>query len=146
MATSIFDDLGVRFEYPFDWEMEVVDDDGPRPTITVQAPDGLAFAMVTLDEDRPAPAQLADEALDAMRSEYPELEAVPAMETIDGHKAVGHDVEFFSLDLTNGCAIRSFRTPRRTVLILGQWSDIEGDEIESQVRVVRKSFEETDAG
>jgi hypothetical protein len=110
---GIYDDHGIRFEYPVDWELEVTGD-GPRTTVAVQSPGGLAFALVTLDDTRPAPADLADEALAAMRDEYPHLDATPALETIDGHRAVGHDLEFISLDLVNSCAIRCYRTPRRT--------------------------------
>ena len=141
---GIYDDHGIRFEYPVDWELEVTDD-GPRTTVAVQSPGGLAFALVTLDETRPAPAELADEALAAMRDEYPQLDAAPALETIDGHRAVGHDLEFISLDLVNSCAIRCYRTPRRTVLVFGQWSDLEGDEPEALLRAVRGSLEETDS-
>ncbi|MBX6315122.1 MAG: hypothetical protein IRY99_19765 [Isosphaeraceae bacterium] len=140
---GIYQDHGIRFEYPPDWEVEV-DDDGPRTTVSLHAPGGLAFAMVTIDDDRPAPADLADEALEAMREEYPGLDAAPALETIDGHRAVGHDVEFFSLDLVNACAIRCFRTPRRTVLVFGQWAEIDGGEGEAALRAVRGSIEETD--
>ena len=88
-------------------------DDGPVTTVALQSPGGLAFALVTTDDSRPAPAEVADEALTAMREEYPNLDATPALETINGHNAVGHDVEFISLDMTNTCAIRCFRTPRR---------------------------------
>jgi hypothetical protein len=111
----------------------------------VQSPGGLAFALVTVDEDRPAPAELVDEALAALKDEYPTLDAVPALETIDGHKAVGHDVEFFSLDMNNACVIRALRTPRRTVFLLAQWSDLEGEEAEDALKAFRRSFEETDA-
>src|SRR5829696_7230522 len=132
-----YDDHGIRFAYPQDWELEVTDD-GPRTTVTVQSPGGLAFALVTLDEDRPAPAALADEALAAMRDEYPQLDATPAQETIAGHRAVGHDLEFISLDLVNSCAIRCYRTRRRTVLVFGQWSDLD-DGAEALLRAVRDS-------
>jgi hypothetical protein len=113
--------------------------------VAVQSPGGLAFALVTLDEDRPTPAGLADEALGVMRDEYPQLDAWPALETIDGHRAVGHDLEFISLDLVNSCVIRCYRTPRRTVLVFGQWSDLEGDDAEALLRTVRGSLEETDS-
>jgi hypothetical protein len=141
---GVYQDRGVRFEYPPEWEVDVTDD-GTRTTVALQSPDGLAFALVTLDEDRPAPAELADEALEAMREEYPGLESVPALETIDGHRAVGHDLEFFSLDMVNACAIRCYRTDRRTVLVFGQWSELIGDEPEALIRAVRHSLEETDA-
>jgi hypothetical protein len=141
--TEIYDDHGIRFEYPGDWEIEVTDD-GPLTTVAIQAPSGLAFALVTVDDDCPAPAEVADQALDALREEYPVLDAVPALESINGHRAVGHDVEFISLDMTNSCTIRCFRTPRRTVLLFGQWSDLVGEECESTLGAVRRSFEETD--
>jgi hypothetical protein len=140
-----YDDHGVRFEYPAAWEVDVTDD-GPRTTVALQSPTGLAFVLVTLDETRPEPDELADEALGAMREEYPALEASPARETIDGHPAVGHDVEFFSLDLVTSCTIRSYRTPRRTVLLFGQWAEVaDEDDPGAALKAVRGSIEETDA-
>lgn len=141
---ATFEEHGVRFSYPEDWEVEVTDE-GEIVTVALNAPDGLAFALVTLDEGRPAPGEMADQALQAMREEYPGLEVSPALETIGGHKAVGHDVEFISLDMTNACAIRAFRTPRRTVLLFGQWSDIEDEETTGQLQAIRRSVVEADA-
>lgn len=144
MAVNCFDDHGIRFEYPHDWEVEVTDS-GAVLTVSVQAPNGLAFALVTTDETCPPPAEVADEALAAMREEYPGLDAAPALETIDGHRAVGHDIEFISLDMTNNCSIRCYRTARRTVLVFGQWSDIDDEDAGDLIRVVNRSLEETDA-
>jgi hypothetical protein len=87
---------------------------------------------------------VADEALRAMREEYPGLDASPALETITGHRAVGHDVEFISLDMTNACAIRCFRTDRQTVLVFAQWSDLEDAETTDLIAAIRRSVEETD--
>jgi hypothetical protein len=142
--TAIFDDFGIRFEYPMDWELDV-SDDGGRTTVSIESPGAPAFVMVAIDEDRPQPAEVADEALEAMKGEYPDLEAVPALETIDGHRAIGHDLEFFSLDMASACAIRCFRTRRRTVLVFAQWTDLDDDLVESQIRAVRTTLEETDA-
>jgi hypothetical protein len=143
--SGIYDDHGIRFEYPADWELDVTDD-GPRVTVSVQSSTGLAFALVTVDDDRPAPVDLADEALAALQEEYPTLHASPAVEVIDGHKAVGHDVEFISLDLNNAGVIRAFMTPRRTIFTLAQWSDdLEGEEAEQTLKTLRRSLEETDA-
>jgi hypothetical protein len=141
---GIYDDHGIRFEYPFNWELEV-SDDGPRTTVAVQEPGGLAFMIVTVDETCPAPAELADEALAAMREEYSGLDAAPALETIAGHPAIGHDIEFISIDMINSCAIRCYRTSRRTVLVFGQWSDLAGEDHESLLLAVRVSLEETDS-
>lgn len=140
---GVYDDHRIRFQYPEDWEIEVTDD-GPRTTVSLQAPGGLAFAMVTVDDSCPAPADMADEALEAMREEYPGLDVTPAVETIDGHKASGHDLEFFSLDMVTSCAIRSYRTPQHTVLVFGQWSELAEDNPEEVIRQIRSSLEETD--
>jgi hypothetical protein len=141
---AVYEDRGIRFEYPADWEIEVTDE-GTITTVSIQSPGGLAFALVTVDDSRPDPAEVADQALSAMREEYPTLDATPALEPISGHNAVGHDVEFISLDLTNSCVLRSFRTPRRTVFVLAQWSDLEEDDAEATLLAVRRSIEETDA-
>lgn len=140
---NIYQDHGIRFEYPLGWELDETEDGG-RTTVALQSPGGTAFTFVTLDEDCPAPSDLADEALQAMRGEYPNLDASPALETIDGHHAVGHDVEFLALDVANSSTIRCFRTPRRTVFVFGQWSDLDGEEPEALLATMRGSIEETD--
>jgi hypothetical protein len=143
VAIELYEDHGVRFEYPSDWELEVTDD-GPTTTVAVEAPDGLAFALVRTDESRPDPEEVTGEVLEAMREDYPDLDAVPVMETLNDHCATGHDVEFFSLDFGTAANIRCFRTPRRTVLLLGQWSDLGDERLPELVRGVFRSIEETD--
>jgi hypothetical protein len=143
VATETYEDHGVRFDYPADWALEVTED-GPETTIDVQHPEGLAFALVRADEECPDPAALADEALAAMREEYPDLEAGPVIETLRENVATGHDVDFFSLDIANGARIRSFRTPRRTVLVFGQWSDLGEENLSEQVRGILRTIEEVE--
>lgn len=140
---GIFDDHGIRFQYPNGWDVEV-DSDGAKTTVSLQSPNGVAFAIVSLDESCPEPTQLAGLAMDAMQQEYPDLDSFPVIDSIDGHPAVGHDVEFLSLDATHSCLIRSYRTPRRTVLLFGQWTDFEEEETIEQIRSLRSSIEETD--
>ncbi|MGO9601098.1 MAG: hypothetical protein ACLP7Q_24225 [Isosphaeraceae bacterium] len=143
MTIETFEDHGLRFDYPAAWEVEVTDH-GPVLTVALQDPSGLGFALITTDDSRPDPADVADAALEAMREEYPELDASPAMETINDHCATGHDVEFFALDMTNAASIRCFRTPRRTVLAFGQWSDVGEAELPELIRGVFRSIEDTD--
>lgn len=141
VITRIYEGHGVRFAYPADWEL-AESDEGEAATIEVQAPGGLAFALVRADETAPDPADVADEVLEAMREEYPDLDVAPALETIAGHHATGYDVEFFSLDITNSATIRCFRTAERTVLVFGQWSDIGDDVLPDFIRAVSRSVEE----
>ena len=143
MANAIFDDRGIRFQYPDGWDVEETDE-GSVTTVALHAPDGLAFALVSLDEGRPAPPEVAEKALEAMREEYPTLEATPAQETVDGHRAIGHDAEFISLDIANTCAIRCFETERRTVLLFAQASDLADEDAGRIIASLRDSFEETE--
>ena len=73
---AIFDDHGIRFEYPGDWELEV-DTDGTRTTVALQSPHDPSFALIELDEGRPAPAERADRPWRPSRGEYPNIEAAP---------------------------------------------------------------------
>lgn len=141
---DIFEDHGVRFEYPSDWEIEVTDD-GEITTVSLQSPGRPAFALVTLDESMPEPEDVAEEVLDTMREEYPGLDVSPVREKIAGHQVVGHDLDFISLDMTSVCQIRAFRTNQRTVLVFGQWSDFEDEPARAAMGVLQASFEETDA-
>jgi hypothetical protein len=140
---STYEDHGVRFEYPSDWSLEVTEH-GPVVTVAVQEPDGLGFALITTDKSRPDPEDVAEAALEAMREEYPDLDAAPAMETINEHCATGHDVEFFAMDMANAASIRCFRTPHRTFLAFGQWSDLGEEDLPDRIRSVLHSIEETE--
>jgi hypothetical protein len=139
-----WDDHGVRFDYPAGWELDA-NADIPRVSITLQASQEPAFALLTFDTEAPDPRELVDEALAAMTAEYPSLDMKPVEEPIDGHPAVGYDLEFLSLDMTSFCLIRGFRTPRRTVLLFAQWSELDGDTIATQFRELVSSLQETDA-
>ncbi len=47
--------------------------------------------------------------------------------------------------MTNACSIRSFQTPRRTVFLMTQWSDVEDDQTAAGLDAIRRSLEETDS-
>ena len=143
---NFYDDHGVSFRYPESWELESsVDADG-IVTLAIGSPDGgTAFVLIRLDADGPDPEDLVAEAFAAMRGEYPGLEAEAASEQIDGHETRGLDFAFLSLDVANSAEVRAFRTPRRTVFLLAQWSDIDGERPEGLVHDLRESFQETDS-
>ncbi len=141
MASEVYEDHGVRFEYPSDWTVDVTDEDEVT-TVDLQHPEGIAFVLVRTDESCSDPAETSDLALEAMREEYPELDSSSVTERLGEHIVTGHDVEFFSLDVANAASIRSFRTPRRTVLVFGQWSDLGGESVPDLVRGVFRSLEE----
>ena len=119
----VFREGSLSFRYPDNWKLER-EDNNHGWTVSVYSP-GTAFLTLSLYTDYPDAERVAGTALEAMRSEYPELEADERAEAFAGQWAVGHDIWFFSLDLTNTCWTRSFDCPDGTVLLLCQVSDIE---------------------
>lgn len=122
-----FEEAGIRFQYPENWRLEREEDEAGW-TVTVQSP-GTAFLMLCFRTDLPATDELADAALATLREDYPSLEAAECVDAIAGQPAIGHDIQFFSLDLTNTCWTRSFYCATGTVLVMCQTTDGEGNEL-----------------
>jgi hypothetical protein len=121
--TKLFREDGISFRYPANWIFEREDGDGGW-TVSVQSPD-TAFVVLTCDKGMPDIEEVVEATLEALREEYPDLEAEPSVETLAGHMAVGHDIQFTSLDLTNTCWTRCFNTETGTVLVMCQTNDLE---------------------
>jgi hypothetical protein len=137
--SAAYDNSVLRFAYPRDWELvETPSDDGL--TVNLQSP-GSMFLFVTLYDRQMPLEELADEALAAMREEYPDLDACRVSQTIADQPAIGHDVNFFSLDLTNTCWIRAFASGRRSVLLFAQTDDMELQGGEQVFRAICESME-----
>ncbi|MBI3463860.1 MAG: hypothetical protein HY000_12510 [Planctomycetes bacterium] len=123
LMSAVYHNAEIRFTYPEGWDLaESASEDGL--TVNLQSP-GSMFLFFTLYDQELQPQAVADQALDAMLEEYPDLDACLVEETIADQPTIGHDVNFFSLDLTNTCWIRAFSSGRRTVLIFAQTTDIE---------------------
>jgi hypothetical protein len=137
-----FDDMGVRLKFPENWKLEREDSEEGW-TISIQSPD-TAFLMLSFREDMPSTNAMAETALDALREEYPELEADECIESLAGQPAVGHNIRFFSFDLTNTCWTRSFYSARGTMLVLCQLNDLELEKNEPILKAICASIEVDD--
>jgi len=133
-----FEEDGIQLLYPENWELQREDTENGW-TIALQSPD-TAFMVMSFDADMPDTDAMAQTALDALKGEYEDLEADACMETVAGQPAVGFDVRFFSLDLTNSCWIRSFYSGRGTVLVMWQLNDLELDRHERVLRAICASI------
>src|SRR6266576_412064 len=96
---ALFDEAGIRFRYPENWKLEREENETGW-TVSLQSPDS-AFLMLSLNEEMPSIERVAETALAALREEYPDLESDDCIDSLAGQPAVGHDIHFFSLDLTN---------------------------------------------
>jgi len=137
-----FQDAGIRFQYPENWRLEREDTDAGW-TVSVQSPE-TAFLMLCLREDMPSTDQMTETALEALREEYPDLEAEDCVDSLAGQPAIGHDIRFFSFDLTNTCWTRCFYSGNGTVLVLCQFNDLESEKNEPVLRAICASLEVED--
>ncbi len=116
--TRTFERSGIRFDYPGNWQLQSEStDDGW--VVTVHSPD-TAFALVSLREEAESPAQVADQTLEALRAEYPGLDVEPGIDTIAGLPAIGHNIDFLTLDTATVCRTRCVATSAGPLLILMQ--------------------------
>src|ERR1700722_11875812 len=97
---------GISFRYPANWTLECEEADGGW-TATVQGPES-AFLSLTCDSGMPDRETMVESALEAVRSEDPALDSEIAVETLAGQLAIGHDIDFISLDLPITCWTRCF--------------------------------------
>jgi hypothetical protein len=125
---------GIRFQYPETWKV-LREDADTGWTVSVQSPE-TAFFMLTYDSTMPEVGQVAQTVLDALRADYPELEADDALESLAGQPAIGHDIQFFSLDLTNTCCTRAFYSETGTVLVMWQANDMELEYFEPILKAI----------
>lgn len=133
-----YDDDGVAFRYPDGWRLDREESEDGW-TVLLQSP-GTAFMTLTCDRSGANTEEIAEAALQALQAEYPGLEARPQVETLAGQVAVGHDVQFFSLDLTNTCWTRSLYSPSGVLLLLCQANDLELDAYEPALRAICASL------
>jgi hypothetical protein len=140
--TVEFDDDGIRFRYPESWRLEREDNDMGW-TVSLQSPD-TAFLLISLNAEMPSVDNVAETALEALREDYPDLEADDCIDSLAGQPAVGHNIRFFSLDLTNTCWTRSFYSARGTVLVMCQTNDLELETNEPVLRAICASLEVDD--
>jgi hypothetical protein len=137
-----FDEAGIRFRYPENWKLEREDTEGGW-TVSLQSPE-TAFVTIGLYQDGPDVEGVAETALAAMRKDYPDLEAEDCVDSLAGRPAIGHDIRFFSLDLTNTCWIRSFYCSRGTVVVMCQVNDLELEKNEPVLRAICASLQVDD--
>ena len=134
-----FHENGISFRYPENWRLEREESDTGW-TVSLQSPQ-TAFVVVSCDGSMPSAEDVAQTTLEALQSEYPGLEADPAVDTLAGQMAVGHDIRFFSFDLTNTCWTRSLYSESGTLLVLCQANDLELDDYEPVMRAICSSLE-----
>lgn len=136
---ATFDRNGIRFQYPTNWSLDFEDGDAGW-TAVVQSRD-LAFVLVSLRADADAPAMLADEALAALQEEYKELDDEIFVGSFNGLPAIGHDINFLTVDTAIACHTRAVESPAGPLLVMTQCSDLDREKNEIVLAAILKSFQ-----
>ena len=135
-----FDRDGVHFQYPANWTAEFnQDDESGGWAITVESP-GTAFLLVSLRPDAESPADLADQTLAALREEYDDLDVDDILQTLAGLPAIGHDIDFLTLDTAISCWTQCIDTPAGPLLVMCQTSELDREANEPLLRGVCASL------
>ncbi len=119
---ALYDKLGVRFQYPDNWTRDEDEAQETTSSVTVYSPEG-AFWSITVHPQAAPPTELAKAAMQAMREIYEQLDAEPDDTVVAGHEAVGFELNFYCLDLTNTAVVRSFVGPDAAYVVFWQAED-----------------------
>jgi len=136
---ATFDRPGLSFQYPENWSLDEADIAAGRESVTVYTP-GAGFWSVSRHPIATEPGQLAESAVDAMREEYGDVETYPIAEPLAGREAVGFDVNFHCLDLTNTARVRCLRTGGATYAFFWQAEDREFASLEAVFAAIAHSL------
>src|SRR5688572_30800690 len=121
----VFEEQGIRFVYPDNWQLENQDaDQGQAQMVTVASPEGAFWCVSVLPADLNM-GETAQAILEGLKAEYQDLDAEAVVEEILDHETLGYDVNFFCLDLTSTAHIRTFQTAYATYTVLWQAEDRE---------------------
>ena len=134
-----FERDGIRFQYPENWTLETDEDADGGWSVSVQSPE-TAFLLLTLRPDADNAAELADQTLDALKVEYKELDEANAVGTFAGQVAIGHDIDFLTLDIAVTCWTRCVQTLAGPLLVMCQVSEYERDRNEPVLRAICASL------
>jgi len=136
---ALYEQLGIRFEYPDNWVLDASEDQGSPASIAVTSPSG-AFWSVSIhpaDEDL---AALVDQVLAALHDVYQDLDAEAISQDFGPCESIGYDVDFYCLDLTSSAMIRAVRTPQGTYVVLCQAEDQDYQRFEPVFQAITTSL------
>jgi hypothetical protein len=138
---AIYEDRGVRFLYPDNWQLMDVETSGWPRTVTVQSPN-TAFWSLHVYPPRQELRPLVMEVVESIQSSFPdqELEVLPASEVVGDAEAKGVDVSFFYLDLLVEARIRTIKTPSFTLIWHYQAESRELEELEQVFLAIASSL------
>jgi hypothetical protein len=144
MTTGKYQRGGIQFRYPENWKLADDSMEGIPRTVSIQAPSG-AFWSIDIHPFSVDPDELMTQALEAMRGEYPDLEASETDTIVAGNESRGYDLYFCCLDFVVASRMRAFRLGHATYMLTYQAEDREFEQMEPVFDAITHSyFQEND--
>lgn len=136
--TTTYKKLGFPLLYPENWAIsdEQVTE-SPR-SVSFLSPEGAMWVLQVFEEG--TPQELAAQALETMRQEYPELEAHEIIEQVEGHDILGFEMNFYCLDFVVTATARSLRRGKETLVLFCQAETRDFDRLEIVFRAMLVSI------
>jgi len=120
---KLFNEYGISFEYPNDWELaKEVDETNGVIQVNVSGPDS-SFWLISLIFTEITAEELLEQSLNVFQDEYDELDVYEVKTKLAGKKCLGYDIEFVCSELINSAYLRVFKAELFTAFLLYQGTD-----------------------
>ncbi|HMP80046.1 MAG TPA: hypothetical protein PKD54_11385 [Pirellulaceae bacterium] len=117
--TAVYRNQGIDLQYPENWVLSEVEALPGSPQLLIEAPDGSMLTLVFRERGTDCKL-LADELVEIMAQEFPDLESIAAEEELQGVTGAGFDCEVFYLDLLVSAWVRVFAGRNQVIGVLAQ--------------------------
>ncbi len=136
---STYNQSGVSFAYPENWTLDEDSDDEARLSVTVTSPNTAFWTLLVYNETLDL-SHVVEQAVDALKAEYPVLETTEAIDEVAGEPLSGLDANFFYLDLTSTCRVRARHVGGSTYLMMSQAEDREFERVDPVFGAITQSL------
>lgn len=136
---AVYDRLGVRFVYPENWKLQ--EDEAiewPR-SVSVESPLGAFWTAMIHAAGTDLKEALA-ETLEALKSEYDQVEFERADEEFAERRAEGFDLQFFYLDLLITARVRGLHVGDQVIVVISQGEDRDFEALKEVFRAMTESL------
>ncbi len=142
---NAFERDGISFRYPENWTIELIEDTESGGWTVTATSTATAFLIVSLQPEASDAGDVSDQALLALKAEYPELDVEEVMETICGLPAIGFNADFLTVDTAVTCRARALDSFAGPLLVLAQVGEFDREKNDPVLQAMVKSLDvETD--
>ncbi len=139
---ATYEGLGMKLLYPDNWQIDEATEESGAAGITLESPDGVFFSVNRYPQ-QDDPKYVLQQAVDAMRSEYSELEEDPLEDPDAWPSDASVELSFYYLDLLITTRILAIRDHQDVVLVQIQGESRDFDRLEPVFLAMMKSLRES---